>query len=669
MKLPQFSPDIEWKAPALSSLPSWADAKRICIDIETKDPDLKAMGPGVRTNGHVIGVGFAIEDGPKAYLPMRHQGGGNLDEAQVWNYLRDNAKATKATIVHANGQYDHDYLQENGVDLYHCPWFDVQIADPCLYELHMRYNLDVIAERWGLPGKDEALLKRWASVYGINPKSDMWRLPAGAVGPYAEQDCLLPLQIARLQEKAIEEAGLERVFELESKLQPVLLKMRRRGVAVNLDRLSVVRTMAQGRERKILDEITRKTGVNLDASDINSSDSWAQVLKNVGIEVPRTKTGKPSVTKDILKAINHPVSDLITEAKKYNKLHGTFCNSAERFAVNGRIHCTFNQMIGEDDSGDDTDGAKYGRLSCKQPNLQQQPSPDKDPVIGKAIRDVFVPDPGDEWACFDYSQQEPRWTLHYAELVGAPMAKEAADMYRNNPRTDYHGMVAMMINPDWPSLDAKAKKAQRSSFKEISLGKAYGMGGAKMCSKLGYPTKIIVRYQNKWLQGGTPEADKAMKHGGFAVEVAGEEGSELIKKFDKGVPYLSSLELKAERNAIMNGYIRTVGGRHCHFPPLAKGKFVKRQDLTTYFDWVHKALNRLIQGSAGDQMKQAMIDLDAAGVPIQLQVHDEVDLSIQSRDQCKQIVEIMLAAIPCSVPHLVDVEVGPSWGRCEEIHI
>ncbi len=668
MKLPQFTPDNKWTAPAVSSLPSWANAKRICIDLETRDPDLRAMGPGVRTNGYVIGIGFAIEDGPKAYLPIRHAGGGNLDEAQVWSYLRDQAAATKATIVHANGQYDHDYLQENGVDLYHCPWFDVQLADPCIYELHMRYSLDIIAERWGVPGKDEGLLRAWAVSRGINPKSDMWQLPARAVGSYAEQDCVAPLQLARLQEAEIKRQGLEDVFLLESQLQPVLLKMRRRGVKVDLSKLEAVRAMAKGREDEVLKEITRRTGVGLSTSDVNSSASWAQVLKNVGVEVPKTAAGNPSVTTDILKSINHPISDLIMEAKRYNKLYGTFCNSAERFAVKGRIHCTFNQMkTSTDDGSDAEDGAKYGRLSCKQPNLQQQPSPDKDPIIGKAIRNVFLPDGDGEWACFDFSSQEPRWLLHYAELVGAPKSKEVGDIYRDNPQTDYHGMVATMIAPGWPEMEAKAKKALRSKYKQISLGKAYGMGGAKMCHKLGLPTKKVIRYGGKWIQGDDPDAELALRDGGFSVEVAGEEGSALLKKFSDGVPYLSYLEMKAERSAIQKGFIKTAGGRHCHFPLLAKAKMVKRQNLATKYDWVHKALNRLIQGSAGDQMKQAMILLDQAGVDIQLQVHDEVDLTIYSRSEIRTIVDIMLNAMPCSIPHRVDVEVGPAWGSCEEI--
>lgn len=665
MKLPQFSPRATWTAPAVSSLPSWADAKRICVDVETCDPDLKKMGPGVRTNGYVTGIGFAIEDGPAAYLPIRHAGGGNLNEAQVWQYLADQAAATKATIVHANGQYDHDYLLEDGVDLLHCPWFDVQIADPLLYELHLRYSLDHIAERWDIPGKDETALKAWAASYGINTKSDMWRLPAAAVGPYAIQDVRLPLQLARLQEKAIKKEDLEEIFQVESKLQKVLLKMRRWGVRVDVDRIQVVREMAQRKETELLAEITRRTGVRVDSTDINKSPSWAQVLKNVGIDVPLTAKGAPSVTTEILAAINHPVAALIRETKKYNKLHGTFCDSAERFAVKGRIHCTFNQLrTSKDDGSEEEDGAKYGRLSCVNPNLQQTPSPDKDPIIGKAIRNIFLPDEGAEWVCADFSSQEPRWLVHYAELIGAPKAKEAADRYRAAPNMDYHGMMAELIDSSWPGIqDSKQKKRKRGEAKQIFLGKCYGMGGAKLCHKLDLPTKWIVRYDNKWLQRDTVEGEAALASGGFAIEVAGGAGSDLLKKFEQGVPFVAELEKKAERQAILNGYITTVGGRKCHFPKLSSPRWNKKQNLECWYDWTHKALNRLIQGSAGDQMKKAMVDLDEAGLTPQLQLHDEVDRSIFDETEVQRIVEIMLNAVECRVPHTLDVDRGPSWGE------
>lgn len=666
MKLPAFQPKTDWEMPRLGDLPSWAGAKRICVDLETKDPTLTTMGPGVRTNGRPVGVGFAIEGGPAAYLPIGHAQGPNLDPHMVWRYLRDQAKTTKATIVTANGQYDHDYLLENGVDLLHCPWFDVQIADPLIDELQQGYSLDKIAMRHGLPGKDETILKKFAACYGVDPKKGMWQLPAKAVGIYGEQDCRLPLQIARIQERIIERCDLTEVFELESKLQPVLLKMRRRGVAIDFDRVEQLEAWALEQEIQALAELHRRVGIRLEPSDVNKTAAWVPVLKSIGVKLPKTaKTGKDSVTKDFLVALKHPVADLIRDAKRHNKLRTTFCASAKRYTVNGRIHCTFNQLRRprDENTSDDEQGARYGRLSCVNPNLQQQTSPDRDPVIGKALRMIFVPDEGGEWACLDYSQQEPRWLIHYAELAGCTRASEAAEKYRNDPTTDNHNLFSTLINPDWPSIaDPKIKKKERADAKIVFLALIYGMGGARLCEKLGLPIEIKVRTR----KGRYLDLDKGQKHlesgDGEIVRLAGPEGRALLKKFNDGAPFVQELTDMCEKVAAETGFIITAGNRRCRFP-LGRGRYLKKFKLHTNYDWCYRAGNRLIQGSSGDQIKRAMVQADGAGVRLQLQVHDELDLTIWDRKEVKVLSEIMLNAIPCRIPHMVDAEIGPTWGE------
>lgn len=652
MKLPAFQPRTDWRPP--KELPSWRGARRIAIDLETRDPDLTKLGPGVRRDGRVIGVGFAIEDGPACYLPIGHSSG-NLDPAVVWAYLRDQARETTATIVTANGQYDHDYLLENGVDLTQCRWFDVQIAEPLIDELQMSYSLESIATRRGVSGKDEGMLRQFADCWGVDPKKGMWQLPAHAVGAYAEQDCRLPLELARLQEIDIEREKLERVFDMESRLQPVLLKMRRRGVAVDFDRVDRVEKYALEKEKEALDEIARRSGHRLSPDDTNKTSAWMPLISQLGITLPRTATGKPSLTKDILESLNHPLCDLIRRAKKFSKLRTTFCVGARKHAVNGRIHCTFNQLRRPRDDGGDEQGARYGRLSCVDPNLQQQPSPDRDPEIGKPLRSIFVPDDGGTWACLDYSQQEPRWLVHFAELIGADKAHLAAEAYRNDPSTDNHDMTATMINPGWPSIaDPVQKKVERGNAKIINLALTYGMGEAKLCNRLGLPTEEMVRVNGRLLKPDDKRAKKAMANGeGRLVTVAGPEGRELMDRYHAGVPFVREFARKAERVAAASGYVFTVLGRRCRFPRRGRG-----------YDWCHKAGNRIVQGSSGDQTKMAMVLADDAGVPLQLQVHDELDLTVWDVErETSHLAEIMLRAVPCNVPHKVDIETGPSWGE------
>lgn len=634
----------------MSSLPSWDGAKRVCVDLETRDPQLTKLGPGVRRDGEIVGIAFTIEDGPSAYLPIAHGNGRNLDPKHVWSYMHTQAEQFRGEIVGANLPYDLDYLAEADVVFRRASFFrDVQVAEPILDELQFTYGLDAIAGRHGLPGKDESLLKQAAAAWGVDPKAGMWELPPRFVGPYAEQDTKLPLQLLRRQEMKIEEQGLGEVWDLESRLLPVLVKMRRRGVRVDFDELDRIEDWAQEQEVSALSRVTHLTGIHLDRSDTTKSSALIPVLEHIGLKLPMTEptpkfpNGQKSVKNDWLKSLpQHDVVDAILRAKKFNKLAGTFVASVRTHAVGDRIHCTFKQSIGEDESGDEG-GARYGRLSCKDPNLQQQPARDKE--IGPRWRRIYLPDEGGEWACLDFSQQEPRWLAHYAELMELPRAAEMAERYRTDPKADNHDMTATLINPNWPNLDAKTKKQERDAAKIIFLGLCYGMGPAKLARSLGLPTKM---------RSFTNREGRIVDYLG-----AGDEAQALLEMFWKKVPFVKGLSKAAEKKANRVGFVLTAEGRRCRFPRVRRGgKWV--------WDWTHKAGNRVIQGSAGGQTKKAMVDADAAGIPIQLQVHDELDLTIYEPETALACAEIMRNALPCNVPHRVDIETGPTWGDIQE---
>ena len=643
MTLPPFSPRSNWEAPKVSELPAWPTRGRVCVDIETRDPQLKQLGLGVRRDGYMIGVAFAIDGGPSAYLPIRHANGRNLEPVHVLSYLRDQAKDFKGEIVGANLPYDLDYLAEEDVIFRQAMFRDVQVAEPLLDELQFSYGLDAILKRRGIEGKDETLLKAAAEAWGVNPKSGMWELPPEFVGAYAERDVTGPLELLRQQEAELDAQGLRSVWDLESRLLPVLLKMRRRGVRVDFDKLDEVETWALEREVSALRRITHKTGINLDTSDTTKTSSMVPVLQDIGLKIPTTDKGNHSVKNDWLKSLpQHDVIDAIIEARKFNKLRGTFVQSIRTHAVGDRIHCTFRQMIGEDESGGEG-GARYGRLSCKDPNLQQQPARDRE--IGPIWRQIYVPDEGAEWACLDFSQQEPRWLVHFAELMRLPKAKMMAEKYRTDPTADNHDMMATLINPRWPTLDPKQKKRERDAAKVIFLGLCYGMGPGKLAKSLGLPTAM---------RSFTNKQGKVIEYLG-----AGDEAQALLDKFRLGVPFVKKLMKLAEGKAWDRGWIKTVEGRKCRFPKVFRhGKWE--------YDWTHKAGNRLIQGSAGGQMKTAMVDADDAGIRLQLQVHDEVDFSFWDRSAPLECAEIMRNAVPCNVPHKVDIETGPNWGEIKE---
>jgi len=696
-----------------ADLPDWSKFDRIGLDTETRDPYLKKLGPSVRRGGYMVGISFATPDGQSYYLPIRHEGGGNEDPEKVIAYLKHQAKYFRGDIIGTNLPYDLDYLAEEGV--FFAPRFfrDISISGPLLLEPEMvrmadpenlerafwtekvqLMSLSAQAQRAGLGGKDEGDLQAWAESVGLNAKSDMWRAPASRVEQYARIDASLPMAIMEQHEIEIDRQGLREVFDLESRLLPVLLKMRRRGVRVDLSKMDMIEARACQLEHVAMREVTRLSGVELTNQDTNNSQALSMALAADGVNIPKTKGGrhkttgkptggKPSVTGPWLRGLGSPLADAILQAKKWNKIRTTFCESIKNHAIehgadNVRVHCTFNQLRQQQDNGE-IGGAEFGRLSSSNPNLQQQPA--RDPEIGPLWRSIYLPDEGGQWACLDFSSQEPRMITHYAELMAnsaqtrfppkirwdkstRDSARAAAEACRTDPNWDNHSMMAGFIFGDEYSADdyrAGSKKAKglRNSSKTIFLGKCYGMGGGKLCRGLDLPTRWMVRDPNKrgWhvVPSNSPEGSALKKLGMRPFEMAGEEGQKILDKFAAGVPYVAALT-KLVQHAAQDGFIRTLSGRKRRFP---------RNPSTGEIEDAHKALNGLVQGSAGDQTKMAMVQADEAGIRLQLQVHDELDLTIWNDSEAQDLEHIMVTSVKLNVPSRTDIEVGPTWGDIE----
>lgn len=635
-QLPLFQPECDWHPIKICDLPLWANAQRVAVDVETKDSQLRELGPGVRRGGYIVGISFAIEDGPAHYVPLRHLGGDNVEDPEsALQYFRDQADNFTGIVCGANLSYDLDYLAEVGIVFRKCKWFrDVQVAEPLLDELQDSYSLDNIAQRRGLPGKDERLLAEAADDWKIDVKKGLWQLPARYVATYGIQDVRLPLQLLRRQEREIDEQDLWRVYDLESQVLPVLVKMRRRGMRIDLERLAAVERWSAEQETQNLQLVYEQTGVRIAVGDVWRPEPIAGALQKIGVVVPRTaKTGQPSIDKNLLDQLDHPVATALSRARRVNKLRTTFAASVRKHLIGDRIHCTFNQLRKTDDGTGTDSGARYGRISCTDPNLQQQPSRDD---FATMWRSIYVPDEGGLWAACDFSQQEPRMLMHFAHLAKCEGAWAAVEKYRSDPSADNHTLMARLIygyaDNEQPS------KTHRTNAKIIFLGLCYGMGGAKLATSLGLPTKWIMRKD------------------GRKVEVAGDEAQAILDKFNKQVPFVARLAKMCSSKAARAGFIKTLSGRRCRFP---------RDPQTGEFDWTHKALNRLIQGSSADQTKMVMVALDAAGFKMQLQVHDEIGQTVSSKSQAEEIAKIMQECVALEVPSKVDVEVGPSWGEAK----
>jgi len=640
-------PTIEWVAP--TEFPDLRNAEEIAIDLETRDPDLKTKGSGsIIGNGEVVGIAVAV-DGYKGYFPIAHGTGPNIDRDRVLRWFKDICESPATKIFH-NAMYDVCWIRNLGIKI-NGLIVDTMVAASLIDENRFSFTLNSLSWVYLNKGKNEKLLTDAAKERGLDPKADMWKMPASEVGAYAEEDAALTLELWHLFKKIIIEEDLQKVFNLETDLFPCLVDMRHLGVRVDIEKANQLKTGLAVKEQNLLQQIKIETGVDTQIWAARSIEKVFQKLK-LPYDVTE-KTGSPSFTKNFISKHNHPVVRMIAEARKINKVSTTFIDTILKHEHNGRIHADINQIRSDDG------GTVTGRFSYSNPNLQQIPA--RDPDTGPLIRSLFIPEEGCKWGTFDYSQQEPRLVAHYALRFGYDTAQIIANSYENDPSTDFHQIVADMAN------------IERKEAKTINLGLFYGMGKAKLQNELG---------------------------------VSKEKADELFNQYHGQVPFVKELMTGVMEAAQDRGKIKTLLGRRCRFPkyePILRGSdwgtFVPAQDHETILElqkmgpheldndgnvikdkdgkpkknywhqnsirraFTYKALNKLIQGSAADMTKKAMVDLYKEGLIGHIQIHDELDFSIESEAQADKIKQIMEQAVELKVPNKVDYESGPNWGE------
>ncbi len=610
----------EWLPP--QNFPDLSEAKEIAIDLETCDPNMERFGPGwPRKDGFIVGYAVAV-DGWCGYYPIAHEGGGNLDKRIVEMWIADVLKLPCPKIMH-NAAYDLGWLMASGFEV-NGDIIDTMIAAGLVDENRFSYALNSLGFDMLKEVKSEEALKKAAADFGVHHKKELWKLPAMYVGRYGEQDAALTLKLWHHLQVLMRQEEVESIFQLERELLPVLVGMTYKGIRFDRDKAGQLIEELRDKEKKLIKSIKKEAGVPV---DIWAAASIAKAFDELGILYPRTEKGAPSFTRSFLEGCDHKVAKAIVAAREVNKTHNTFLQPyLDASEADGRVHSHINQLRG------DFGGTVTGRLSMAQPNLQQVPA--RHPVTGPMVRGLFLPEEGELWAACDFSSQEPRLLVHYASLLQLDGAEKMATAYREDPDTDFHQMVADMAG------------ITRKQAKTIGLGLMYGMGKRKLSEQL---------------------------------DLSLEEASELIQTFHERVPFLRgtvhSVQKKIEHPA-SGGAIRTLLGRKCRFPlwePQAWGinkalpyeeayaKYGAR--IKRAFSW--KGTNKLIQGSAADQVKSAMISLHKAGFNLMLQVHDEVALSVKTREEAEEAAQLMREAVKLDVPSKVDVEIGESWGSAE----
>ena len=622
LKKPKWGVKTEWVP--IEQLPKTPDGiTEIAIDLETKDPRLKSHGPGWAT-GHGDVVGFAVAyEGFNAYLPIAHEGGGNLDRGIVMRWFQKEIANHPSDKIFYNAAYDVGWLKRLGIDL-KGKWIDAMLAAPLLNENRFSYSLNAVSYEYMGLMKSEAALREAAQEFGVDPKGELYKLPACFVGEYAEADAQLTLDLWQVFKMELTKEDLWQVFDMETSVLPLCIEMTWKGVRVDLDSAERLKQDLLKIVKGIKSDVKKETGLEF---ELWAAASIAKVFDHLDIPYGRTKTGLPSFTKNFLAQHEHPIAQKIAEAREYDKMGNTFLSSIFRYAEKDRIHGHINQL--RSDGG----GTVSGRISMSNPNLQQIPA--RNPEMARKIRGLFLPEEGEQWASMDFDQQEPRILVHFASLTGKRglTGSEAfVTAYRNSPETDFHQMVADIA------------EIPRKQAKTINLGIMYGMGQTRLAEQL---------------------------------DVTAGEAKRLMRQYHEDVPFVKELMDAVQRKVThrdKGGFVRSLLGRKCRFDLWEPNLFLSARALPKdeahieYGDnikraYTFKALNRLIQSSAADQTKAAMAAVykEKNKIPL-VQIHDELAFSVASADEAKELCIIMEQALQLEVPSPSDISLGPNWG-------
>lgn len=603
---------------ARASFPSLTRFDHYAVDFETT---------GLKHRDKPVGMSLSLPDGTDHYLAWGHKGGNNncsVEEVAAW--AKAECNTGKKVCILFNGVFDKRMGHSVGIEL------TDRIEDPgimcaLLNEHEPGFELDELAEKYlGVRKLDEELNQWCAKAFGGKPTrraqaANYWKAPAHIVAPYAKQDARMTRVLWDLKRLEIDALNLANVFDLETQLIPVLHSMYWEGVRINVDRAK--KTKAQF---AVWEQEQRARWLELvgEPTNYNSGLQLAKVFDRFGYAYNRNaptpnmlehgKTlGNPCFDKFELEAMaegGNPLAGIITRSRKFNHYKGTFIQ---------------NYLL--DNVGDDGfihpnfyqvktpwGGTITGRFSSAG-GLNAQNIPARDEQLAAIIRGLFIPASKDhQWLKLDYSQIEYRFFAHYA---GGNIMRA----YQADPRIDFHQMVADLTG------------LPRKHAKNINFAKLYGAGLAKLALSIGCTL---------------------------------EEAQEFIDTYEAKIPASKRLYNRCMNRGSARGYVITWGGRVNRFRSVgvARKKYIG----------THAALNKLLQGSAADLIKVAMVKvggyIDWQSTKLHLTVHDELDLSVPKGAAGKRIardIKEIMEDVDLRVPVIAEASLGPDWGHTVEL--
>lgn len=600
-----------------------ADYDRCALDTETDGIENMKSKP--------FALAVSLCDGRDFCLDLR-------DETQ-FRWAKDQVPQAR-NAAFANLKFDTHMLANIGISVNMLEAHDVITYAALLNEHLLSYDLDSIGKYFIQQGKDTDIYPELAQLFGGKATKaaqapNLQRAPWDLLSKYAVQDTRTTLDLLNFQLPELERQSLSDVATIERKLAPVLWRMERRGVRVDINRAeALVPEVTQKLERmqRELDQFAGyPVGVNGGSKTLSAflSPRFANgvwVLRD-GTVALSTPTGRPSLDADCLRRMTDPWARHILEMRQLLKMRDTFLlGHILGSQVNGRVHTTYNSTKTSSD-GDDF-GTISGRLSSNNPNLQNISK--RNPVLASQVRSLFLPEEGQNWVTCDWSQADQRVLMHYMQSA------ELTRRYHENPDLDFHQVVA-----DMTGLPRSPKEGVKGNAKAINLGISFGMSPGRMAKEMGLPYTSELRNGREYFSPG-PEAEA------------------IFAQYHRMFPLLKPMLQRMTQVAKERGYVRTITGRRCRFPG-GKG--------------THKAGPLIFQGGCAESLKTKMIEVDALyenGLPgsLCLNVHDELGSSVAPGDMgrvCPEVVKCLTtfdgvtSTIQWDIPWRAEATYGPNW--------
>jgi len=560
------------------------------------------------------------------YLPVRGPEGDRvLDDQLVQQILRPLLEDPAIAKIGQNLKYDQVVLRSAGIRLAGVV-FDTMIASYLLEAGLRSHNLDQLAQRYlgHTTIKIDTLIGK-----GKNQRR-MDQVAVDLVGPYAAEDAEIPLRLYPLLADELEQQGLDSLNKsVEVPLLGILAEMEYLGVSIDSDRLRALSKQYHERLAQLAIEIEQLAGHPL---NIASPKQLAKLLfEELGLPVlKKTKTG-PSTDASVLAELAgmHPLPAKIVLYRQFAKLLNTYVDALPELVhpLTGRVHASLNQVV-----------AATGRLSSSNPNLQNIPVRTQE---GREIRSAFNargPDGGrtDSWKLLaaDYSQIELRVLAHVSADQALKIAFAAGE--------DIHARVASQV--EGVPLD-QVDRDMRRRAKAVNFGILYGQSPFGLAKALG---------------------------------ISQEEAAQFIETYFARYPSVQEFLASTLNQCRKQGFVTTLLGRRRSIqgvrPVPADFRDPKTGSLRQLNLPERTAINTVIQGSAADLIKLAMIAVDRRlnqeRLPANmiLQIHDELLLEVDPTaiDALARMVRAeMTQVMPLDVPLGVDIKWGDNWADCE----